>query len=147
LKEAGMSLRAFLAGGLLAIAGAVAAAAQSSAPADTRTVTGCVEASSTERNRFTLADGATGPIYVLKGMSVRDFVGKRVEITARPPRRLRITGGLYPSPNAAAQAGAIDPGRAAVEALQNGPYGNERRPTIELEVRSARIVAGECPVR
>jgi hypothetical protein len=145
--EAVMTLRAFVWGGVFAVAGAAAASAHSGAARDTRTVTGCVEASSTERNRFTLTDGTTGPIYVLKGMSVRDFVGKRVEITARPPRRLKITGGLYPSPNAAAQAGAMDPGRAAVEALQNGPYGNERRPTIELEVRSARIVAGECPAR
>ena len=34
--------------------------------------------------------------------------------------RLKIAGGLTPSPNLAAQAGAIDPGQAAVVALGGG---------------------------
>ena len=70
------------------------------APADqpqkngTVTLDGCVTASQTAKNAFTLDDD--GRTYVLKGVNVRDFVGKHVEVIGALPKRLSIVGGLYP---------------------------------------------------
>ncbi|MDR1990323.1 MAG: hypothetical protein LBQ09_08855 [Acidobacteriaceae bacterium] len=111
------------------------------------TYAGCVAASETRKNTYTMADGEIGPVYVLKGKNFRDLVGKRVEVTAKAPKKLAIKGGLYPNPNTAAQAGAISGGQAAVEAAQAGPYRNDFRPTVNLDVKSARIVTGDCPAR
>src|SRR5262249_56639978 len=82
------------------------------------TLDGCVAPSQTARNAFTLDDD--GRTYVLKGVDVRDFVGKHVEVIGAMPKRFTIVGGLYPSANVAGQAGAIDPGKAAI-AAQSGP--------------------------
>jgi len=98
----------FAAGFLTLLIGASApqaAAGQQSAPANQPskngpvTLNGCVEASQTAKNAFTLdEDGRT---YVLKGVDVRDFVGKQVDVIGAMPKRLTIVGGLYPSANVA----------------------------------------------
>src|SRR6185503_10332135 len=71
-----------------------------------QSVTGCVSRDEAGEH-FTLADVKNGT-FELVGGDVRKYVGKRVEAkgTARP---FRLTGGLWPTPNIAAQAGAIDP--------------------------------------
>ena len=58
-------------------------------------------------------------------------------------RHVRIVGGLYPSANVAAQAGAIDPARAAVAALPGSPATG----TAPVEVRVQRVqrLSGSCP--
>jgi hypothetical protein len=105
------------------------------------TLDGCVAASRTAKNAFTLDDD--GRTYVLKGVDVRDFVGKHVEVIGALPRRFTIVGGLYPSANVAAQAGAIDPSTAAI-AAQSGPTSQSARPTIEFNVKSVRLLSGTC---
>jgi hypothetical protein len=105
------------------------------------TIDGCVAASPTARNAFTLDDD--GRTYVLKGVNVRDFVGKHVEVIGALPRRFTIVGGLYPSANVAGQAGAIDPGKAAI-AAQSGPTSQSAKPTIEFTVKSVRLLSGTC---
>jgi hypothetical protein len=123
-----------------------AATGQQSAPANPSkngpvTLNGCVEASQTAKNAFTLdEDGRT---YVLKGVDVRDFVGKQVEVIGAMPKRLTVVGGLYPSANVAAQAGAIDPTKAAM-AAQSGPTSQSPRPTVEFTVKSVRLLSGTC---
>src|SRR5256885_3648638 len=77
------------------------------------TLTGCVEQSATAKNQFTMSDDSG--TYRLTGKDVREFVGKRVELAGAQPKLL-IKGGLYPTPNVAGQAGAMDPTRAAVAA-------------------------------
>jgi hypothetical protein len=105
------------------------------------TLDGCVEASQTAKNAFTLdEDGRT---YVLKGVNVRDFVGKHVEVIGAMPKRLTIVGGLYPSANVAGQAGAIDPTKAAM-AAQSGPTSQSPKPTVEFTVKSVRLLSGAC---
>jgi hypothetical protein len=105
------------------------------------TLDGCVASSQTAKNAFTLdEDGRT---YVLKGVDVRDFVGKHVEVIGAMPKRLSIVGGLYPSANVAGQAGAIDPGKAAI-AAQSGPTSQSARPSVEFTVKSVRLLSGAC---
>ena len=103
---------------------------------------GCVAATSNARNVFTLdQDGQT---YVLKGLNVRDFVGKHVEVSGSLTKRPRIVGGLYPSPNIAAQAGGIDLTKAAI-ASQSGPTSQSRQPSVDFTVKTVRVVSESCP--
>jgi hypothetical protein len=132
---------------LIGASASQAAAAPQAAPANqpskngTVTLDGCVEASQTAKNAFTLdEDGRT---YVLKGVNVRDFVGKHVEVIGAMPKRLTIVGGLYPSANVAGQAGAIDPTKAAM-AGQSGPTSQSPKPTVEFTVKSVRLLSGTC---
>src|ERR1700730_7175992 len=69
----------------------------------TTTLLGCVHGDDVGTDSFTLSDRKAGPTY-RSGTDVRADVGRRV----------RIVGGLVPSPNVAAQAGAIDPVKAAM---------------------------------
>jgi hypothetical protein len=103
---------------------------------------GCIVASPTMKNAFTLDD--EGQTYVLKGLDMRDLVGKRVQVIGAASKRLRIVGGLYPSPNVAAQAGGMDPTKAAM-ASQSGPTSQSARPAVEFNVKSVRVLAGTCP--
>jgi hypothetical protein len=109
------------------------------------TLLGCVAAPAGREKAFSLSELEGGERYLLQGVDVRDFVGKRVEISGSPNRRrLVIRGGLYPNANMAGQAGDIDPTRAAM-AAQAGPEANTPRPTQEFRVRSVRLVEGGCP--
>lgn len=111
------------------------------------TLDGCVVAGTKGRKIFTLANAANQETYLLKGLDVRDFVGKHVEIIGLPSsKRLRIVGGLYPSANVAAQAGGIDPVQAAI-AAQSGPTAQAAKPAVEFNVKSVRMVPGACPER
>jgi hypothetical protein len=125
------------------------AAAQQNAPAQqpaarnptTITLSGCVQKSETAPHQFTLADGPA--VYRLTGVDVRDFLGHRVEVVGRVPRKLKIAGGLKPSPNVAGQAGAMDAVRAAIathDAASTSPTG----PDLELRVRSIKPIGGSC---
>ena len=120
--------------------GAFQAAPQNAKPT-TVTHDGCIVASPTTKNAFTLDE--EGQTYVLKGVDVRDFVGKRVQVIGAPPRRFTVVGGLYPSPNVAAQAGGIDPTKAAI-ASQSGPTSQSSRPTVEFTVKSVRLLSETC---
>lgn len=103
---------------------------------------GCIVASPTMKNAFTLDD--EGQTYVLKGLDMHDLVGKRVQVIGAASKRLRIVGGLYPSPNVAAQAGGMDPTKAAM-ASQSGPTSQSARPAVEFNVKSVRVLSGTCP--
>ena len=115
-----------------------------STPKTPVTLDGCVVANPNDRKAFTLDDD--GRTYLLKGLNVRDFVGQHVEVIGAAGKRLRIVGGLYPSPNVAAQAGGIDPTKAAM-AAQSGPMSQSARPMIEFTVKSVRVLPGSCEAR
>jgi hypothetical protein len=110
------------------------------------TLSGCVGRDGNAPHQFTLADERGTVIYRLTGTDVRDYIGKHVEVIGGTPvqRKLKIAGGLLPSPNAAAQAGAMDPAQAAMAAAGGvaGP-GDPQLP--EFKVRSVRPVSGNCP--
>jgi hypothetical protein len=136
------SLIAFLG---LAIASTVSAAQKPPAKPDSKlttlTLSGCVTRSSQAPDQFTLADNSD--VYRLSGSNVGNYVGQRVEIVGRMHEpKVRIKTGLYPSPNVAAQAGAIDPARAATETSGTAAVG--RGPLPEFRIQSIKTVAGNC---
>ena len=102
-------------------------------PAKSIVVTGCVTADQITPDQFTVRDAKSGISYRLHG----------VKIVAYENRRVRIVGGLYPTPNIAAQAGAIDPTQAAMATTGPGIIGSSR--SLDLGVTSVRPVSGTCP--
>lgn len=79
-------------------------------------------------------------------MKLGDYVGQRVQLAGAvvESKRLVIKGGLLPNPNVAAQAGAMDPARAAV-ASSGGTAGPGTVDLPEFKVKSVRPVSGGCP--
>jgi hypothetical protein len=107
---------------------------------------GCVSPNPNQPGGFMLSEADQPSQYKLTGSSVRDYAGKRVEIMGEAPKRLRVVGGLYPTPNAAAQGGR-DPVKDAMAAATpaNTPGGSAALP--EFKVKSVQVVAGACPDR
>jgi hypothetical protein len=135
-----MTLVGTLTAVLFSVAPAQTASQKPAPPPNTVTLQGCVTASPNARNMFTLDE--EGQTYVLKGMNVRDFVGKHVEVIGVTVKRPRIVGGLYPSPNIAAQPD--DPTKAAM-ATHSGPMSQSARPSIDFNVKSVRALTEPCP--
>jgi hypothetical protein len=109
------------------------------------TLSGCVVRGETTPGQFTLEDKEVGLTYRLTGTDFREYIGQRVQLMGGvPSRRLTIVGGLTPNANVAAQAGDMDPVRAATAAAGGaaGP-GNVQLP--EFRVKSVRPVSGGCP--
>jgi hypothetical protein len=104
------------------------------------TLVGCVTGTDVSKE-YHLVEGKNGAVYRLTGVDMRRYIGQRVELTGRPPKRVHIVGGLVPSPNTAAQAGAIDPPPAAAAATP----AQANLPLPELRVRSIKTVSGGCP--
>jgi hypothetical protein len=110
----------------------------------TLTLSGCVARGSTP-NQFTITDLQNGT-YEVKGSRIGRYLGQRVEIAGRQDtRRLKIRGGLYPNPNAAAQGGSRDPVRTAMDGMPGGPgsgTGDVSLPTFS--VKSVKTLGGGC---
>ncbi len=103
-------------------------------PAKPLTITGCVTSDSPAGESYTLREKKGGVAYHLTGMKTFAYEGRRV----------RIVGGLFPSPNIAAQAGAIDPTQAAMAAATPARLGTIGQP-LEFRVSDIRPVRGACP--
>ena len=113
------------------------------------TMDGCVTRDYTDsRNAsaYTFVDSIDGARYHLKGKSLSKYSGMSVQVIGViDTKRVKFVGGLYPSPNIAGQAGAIDPGKAAVAAMPGGAatgVGNVDLPT--LNVTRLSFGQGEC---
>lgn len=136
--------------GAMAIATAQLAHAQSSDKPDQKrdprrvTLSGCVERG-TGPNEYTIDDDQSGKFRVSGGRISR-FIGQRVEVTGTVNNsRLRMRLGLYPTPNAAGQAGASDPVKAAIAAQPGGSAGGTGAVSLpELQVRTVKSVEGGC---
>jgi hypothetical protein len=109
------------------------------------TLSGCVVRGEKAPDQFTLEDAAEGK-YRLTGLKLRDYLGQRVSIAGGvvETKKLTIKGGLTPNANVAAQAGAMDPARAAV-ASAGGAAGPGTVDLPEFKVKSVRPVSGGCP--
>src|SRR5512138_2758059 len=82
---------------------------------------GCISRDASRPGQFNFLDNDRGDKYRLTGKGLRKFVGHRVEIVGGPPGKgVTFKTGLWPSPNVAAQAGALDPAKAAVANLPGG---------------------------
>jgi hypothetical protein len=80
-----------------------------------------------------LVDNKGATTYSVSGTDVSPHVGHRV----------KIVGGLLPSPNVAAQAGAIDPVQAA-EAGAGEHLAGPGNVHLDLHVTSVQPLAGDC---
>jgi hypothetical protein len=111
----------------------------------TISLSGCVVSSEKTPDQFTIEDASEGK-FRLTGLRLRDYVGQRVQLAGAvvETRRLTVKGGLLPNPNVAAQAGAMDPARAAV-ASAGGSAGPGTVDLPEFKVKSVRPVSGACP--
>ena len=93
---------------------------------------------------FTFNESAGGR-YRLTGKSVRKYAGRMVRLVGGPQgKKLSIRGGLWPSPNVAAQAGAIDPAQASIARQPGGTSGTGGFDLPEFRVVSVRGVDGAC---
>jgi hypothetical protein len=108
------------------------------------TLTGCVVRSDTAPTQYTLEDKNAGAKYRLTGVDFRDYVGRPVVVVGSGPKKLTIVGGLTPTPNIAAQAGDMDPARAAV-AAQTAASSRGNTDVLEFKVKSIRPSTGSCP--
>jgi len=125
--------------------GAQAAKPSSTVPADQSKeirLNGCISRDTARPGQFNFLDNDGSGKYRLTGKSVKKFVGHRVEIVGGPPGKgVTFRTGLWPSPNVAAQAGALDPAKAAVANLPGGAAdGAGVSPLPELRVLSLRGV-------
>ncbi len=110
------------------------------------TLSGCVSRSRAPQDPFRLSETSTGTQYLLRGKRLGKYVGRRVEVVgATPGRGLTIRGGLLPSPNVAAQAGAMDPAKAAIANMTGATSGTEGgRVLPEFRVTRVRTLDGAC---
>ncbi len=107
---------------------------------------GCISRDAIRPGQFNFLDNESGFRYRLTGKGLRKFVGQRVEIVGGPPGKgVTFRTGLWPSPNTAAQAGALDPAKAAVANLPGGAADSVgANPLPEFKVVRLRGVEGAC---
>jgi hypothetical protein len=135
---------------LLVTMGVTAAAQQQTTEpqkaASPMTLSGCVAGGQSPQAPVTFADGDSGSRYRLTGRNLKKYAGQRVEIVGilGKPVKFAIKGGLYPSPNVAAQAGALDPARAAIAAQRGGPELGAGEELPELRVSRVKVLEGSC---
>jgi hypothetical protein len=144
----------YLTGGLLAallvVQPAAANSAQTTTPAKDAPkevrLNGCISRDGIRPGQFNFLDNDSGNKYQLTGKNLKKFVGQRVEIVGGPPGKgVTFKTGLLPSPNVAAQAGAIDPAQAAVARLPGGAADAPGASTLpEFKVIRLRGLEGAC---
>jgi hypothetical protein len=108
-------------------------AAPTRKPVKAITLKGCLQGSNLGTDVYTLVDSKGGATYRVSGADVRPHLGHRVQ----------IVGGLIPSPNVAAQAGAIDPVKAAIAGTGEHAAG-PGSVHLELHVTRVQPLAGTC---
>jgi hypothetical protein len=127
-------------------------AAQSTPPSKTKsdpakpmTMNGCIARDASASKVFTFTDNSNGFKYRLSGQDVSKYLGQPMQIVGVvDTTKLRVRGGLLPSPNIAAQAGAIDPGKAHVAELGGGTTGSGNPDLPTFKVAQVRAGQGEC---
>jgi len=109
------------------------------------TMNGCIVRDASAAKTFTFTDNTSGFKYRLSGQDVSKYVGQPMQIVGVvDTSRLRVKGGLLPSPNVAAQAGAIDPGKAHVAELGGGTTGSGSPELPTFKVAQVSAAQGEC---
>ena len=132
----------FIVGVLMVQAIAAQTKPASKAPVET---TGCVSGQPTPNGTFTLTDAKDGGRYRLTGKKIEKYAGKMVAVVSGPNKRLAVSGGLWPSPNTAAQAGALDPAQESISRQPGGAAkGNAEAALPELHVVRIRALEGAC---
>ena len=109
-------------------------------------LTGCVAKDRAQPGQFTFQDTDGGSKYRLTGKGLKSFVGHRVEVVGGPPGKgITFRTGLLPSPNVAAQTGALDPAKVAVANMPGGAADAAGPNTLpEFHVIRLHDVEGAC---
>jgi hypothetical protein len=108
-------------------------------------LTGCVSLAPEASGQFALVDAASGGTYRLSGKGIGKYAGQRVTVVGGPQnRRLGMRFGLWPSPNVAAQAGALDPAQESIARQQGGSASGTETRLPEFRVVRMRGVEGSC---
>jgi hypothetical protein len=108
------------------------------------TLNGCVLRDVASGSSYTFTD-SDGRRYRLAGKSVEKYSGMSVQVVGLVRLRdVKVVGGLWPTTNVAAQAGNMDPGKAAVIALGAGSVGTGRVELPTLRITRVGLGAGEC---
>ena len=114
-------------------------------PAATVSLTGCVSATRGPSGQFGFVDAGTGSMYRLTGRDVHKFAGQRTQIVVGSgTNAMTIRGGLWPSPNVAAQASAVDSAQAAVASREKNNVAASHGAVTELRVVEVRGLSGTC---
>ncbi len=114
-------------------------------PVATVSLMGCVGATPGPSGQFGFVDAGTGSTYRLTGRDVRKFAGQRTQIVVGfSSNAVTIRGGLWPSPNVAAQAGALDSAQAAVATREQTNVAASNGAVTELRVVDVRGLSGTC---
>jgi hypothetical protein len=109
------------------------------------TLTGCIEPDPAQPGRFMMTDTGAGTRYHVFGKSFREYLGRPVELDGGiEVKGLKISGGLRPNANIAAQAGAIDPAQAAVQAATSESTTGTPIDVQEFRVKAIRPASGTC---
>jgi hypothetical protein len=138
-------LLATLGAALFTLSAAVAAAQTEKPPVSTVELTGCVSLSPAASGQYAFVDGASGGTYRLNGKDIKKYAGQRVRIVGDPSsKRVRFRMGLWPSPNVAAQAGALDPAQESIARQAGGAASTPDASFPELRVVRMRGVEGAC---
>jgi hypothetical protein len=138
------TLTAVLVAGVVAVLAAPQVHAQFQKPT-TIELTGCVSLRPDASGEFAFVDAASGGTYRLKGKGLKRYAGQRVTVVGDPTvKRVRIRLGLWPSPNVAAQAGAMDPAQESIARQPGGAASASEPRTPELRVVRMHGVAGAC---
>jgi len=109
------------------------------------TVTGCVERDETAPDQYTVTDKTQGVKYRVTGKDFREYLGRSVQVDGGVVvKGIVIKGGLQPTPNIAAQAGSMDPSRAAVEAQTSGATTGTNANLQEFRVKTIHTTGDSC---
>ena len=107
-------------------------------------LTGCVSLNPAVGGQYAFVDTASGGTYRLNGKNLKKYAGQRVSLVGdTSTKRLKFKTGLWPSPNIAAQAGALDPAQESI-ARNSGGATNLPDGTPELKVVRVHGVDGAC---
>ena len=107
------------------------------------TLTGCVDKTDTA-GEWTLVDKKTGETYKLTGRDMSAYADRQVQLSGTSKSKVAVGFGLVPTPNVAAQAGAMDPAQAAMAG--SGATG-AGRPTVQLPeftVKTVKVMKPSC---
>ena len=114
-------------------------------PPKTITLSGCVEQDPNVADRFTITD-TDGSKYRVTGKDFREYLHRPVQLDGGiNVKGLKVSGGLKPTANIAAQAGAIDPSRAMVQAATAESSTGADVDVQEFKVKAIRPASGTCP--
>jgi len=115
------------------------------APKEMR-LNGCISRDNILPGQYNFREDDSGDRYHLTGKNLKKFVGQKVEIVGGPPGKgVTFKTGLWPSLNTAAQAGALDPAKAAVARFPDGASDAAGvSPLPEFRVIRLRGVEGAC---